>query len=347
MGVVSGPHYDADGTPWYEVDAGGFVPGFALGTGDSAETADEAEGKEASYIEAQESGAAEAAPVAVAAETSTTETEGEWVDPAAAPAPETPAYDPSNVIATAWIAGTDGDGAVCRAGMDFASAEVGWLAEGQAVDVIGDTAGEWQPVNCGGAAAFVHASFIAWQPPATVDASGADGETTSLTAAPVEVAPADAEAAQRGRRDRDGNGNNGNSSGGGSGNSGGGGASGQAVADFALQYVGYPYVYAGEGPHAFDCSGFTMYVVRETLGIDITHDMFTQVGMGRSVSKGELQPGDLVFFQNTFRDGLSHAGIYIGGGQFVHAENERTGVVVSDINSDYYGSRWYGATRLT
>jgi cell wall-associated NlpC family hydrolase len=75
--------------------------------------------------------------------------------------------------------------------------------------------------------------------------------------------------------------------------------------------------------------------------------MFVQVGMGQSVSRGQLQPGDLVFFQNTFRDGLSHAGIYIGGGQFVHAENESTGVRVSDIDSDYYASRWYGATRLT
>ena len=113
-----------------------------------------------------------------------------------------------------------------------------------------------------------------------------------------------------------------------------------------MQYVGYPYAYAGEGPYAFDCSGFTKFVIQNTLGMDITHDMFTQIGMGQSVGMNELQPGDLVFFANTFRPGLSHAGIYIGGGQFVHAENESTGVRVSDLNSDYYGSRWAGGTRL-
>ena len=113
-----------------------------------------------------------------------------------------------------------------------------------------------------------------------------------------------------------------------------------------MQYVGYPYAYAGEGPYAFDCSGFTKFVIQNTLGMDITHDMFTQIGMGQSVGMNELQPGDLVFFANTFRPGLSHAGIYIGGGQFVHAENESTGVMVSDLNSDYYGSRWAGGTRL-
>ena len=64
------------------------------------------------------------------------------------------------------------------------------------------------------------------------------------------------------------------------------------------------------------------------------------------IGPGGLVEGDLVFFANTFRPGLSHTGIYIGGGQFVHAENESTGVVVSDLNSDYYSSRWYGATRL-
>lgn len=130
-------------------------------------------------------------------------------------------------------------------------------------------------------------------------------------------------------------------------NGGGGGAStGSEIADFALQYEGYPYVYAGEGPNAFDCSGFTMFVIKKTLGIDITHDMFIQYEMGQQVGQGELQPGDLVFFKNTFRRGLSHNGIYIGNGEFIHAENESTGVVISDLNSDYYGSRWYGAVRL-
>jgi cell wall-associated NlpC family hydrolase len=114
-----------------------------------------------------------------------------------------------------------------------------------------------------------------------------------------------------------------------------------------MQYLGYPYVWAGEGPYGFDCSGFTMYVVRNVMGKNITHDMAIQINMGTSVSRSNLQPGDLVFFQNTFKFGLSHVGIYIGNGQFIHAENEQTGVRISDLNSQYYSSRWYGAVRYT
>ncbi len=121
--------------------------------------------------------------------------------------------------------------------------------------------------------------------------------------------------------------------------------SGSALVNYAMQYLGYPYVWAGEGPYGFDCSGFTMYVVQNVMGKNITHDMAIQINMGTPVSRGSLQAGDLIFFQNTFKFGLSHVGIYIGNGQFIHAENENTGVRISDLNSDYYSSRWYGAVR--
>jgi cell wall-associated NlpC family hydrolase len=140
-------------------------------------------------------------------------------------------------------------------------------------------------------------------------------------------------------------------SGGGSGNSGGGGggggsATGNAMVDFAMQYLGYPYVWATRGPSSFDCSGFTYWVVKNVLGKDIGGGTASQIGYGTPVSQGDLQPGDLVFFQNTYTWGLSHVGIYIGGGQFIHAENESTGVVISSLSSSYYASRWYGARRI-
>jgi cell wall-associated NlpC family hydrolase len=90
-----------------------------------------------------------------------------------------------------------------------------------------------------------------------------------------------------------------------------------------------------------------MFVINKTLGLDITHDMAIQYEMGTQVRRNALQPGDLVFFKNTFRRGLSHTGIYIGGGQFIHAENESTGVRVSELDAEYYSSRWYGAVRFT
>ena len=121
---------------------------------------------------------------------------------------------------------------------------------------------------------------------------------------------------------------------------------GQAIADFALQFQGYPYVYAGNTPGGFDCSGFTQYVVLNTLGIDIGHGVEGQTGYGYGVEWEAWQPGDLVYFANTYRAGISHTGVYIGGGQFIHAENEGTGVVISSLYSDYYAGHYATAIRL-
>lgn len=130
------------------------------------------------------------------------------------------------------------------------------------------------------------------------------------------------------------------------GGGGGGSATGNAMVNFAMGYLGYPYVWATHGPSSFDCSGFTWWVAKNVMGIDIGTGTWTQSVSGTPVSRANLQPGDLVFFQNTYEAGLSHVGIYIGNDQFIHAENETTGVRISDLNSQYYSSRWYGAVRL-
>ena len=122
-------------------------------------------------------------------------------------------------------------------------------------------------------------------------------------------------------------------------------SAGQAIVDFALQFQGYPYVYAGNGPGGFDCSGFTQYVLLNVLGTDIGHGVAEQTNYGAWVDWGTWQPGDLVYFAGTYRAGISHTGIYIGDGQFIHAENEGTGVVISSIYSDYYAGHYYGAYR--
>ncbi|MDQ3692039.1 MAG: NlpC/P60 family protein [Chloroflexota bacterium] len=233
---------------------------------------------------------------------------------------------PAAPIGTAYIAGTNGDGAICRTAADWSSAELGTVTEGSAVEVTGGTVGEWQPVNCNGVSGYVHASFVSWDAPVTGD--------TTLTATGEPLVSDTASGYQNNRNNRRGDVNN-------------GGGSGQAIANFAMQYQGYPYVYAGEGPNAFDCSGFTMFVIRNTVGLEITHDMFVQYDMGTKVDRNQLQPGDLVFFENTFRPGMSHNGIYIGNNQMIHAENESTGVKISDITSDYYASRYYGAVRFS
>lgn len=123
-------------------------------------------------------------------------------------------------------------------------------------------------------------------------------------------------------------------------------SSGGQIAAFAQQYLGYPYVWAGNTPAGFDCSGFTQFVILNTLGIDIGHGLDGQPGAGAGVDYGAWQAGDLVFFQNTYRAGLSHVGIYIGDGLFIHSENESTGVTISNIYSDYYGPRYWGSVRV-
>ena len=121
---------------------------------------------------------------------------------------------------------------------------------------------------------------------------------------------------------------------------------GQAIAGFALSYVGYPYVAGGNTAWGFDCSGFTQFVYLNMLGIDIGHGVASQPWSGYWVDWGNWMPGDLIVFQNTYQAGVSHVGIYIGDAQFVHAENPATGVTISSIYSDYYLAHYWGAVRL-
>lgn len=122
---------------------------------------------------------------------------------------------------------------------------------------------------------------------------------------------------------------------------------GQQIVNFAMQFQGYPYVWAGNTPSGFDCSGFTQYVIQNVLGYDITHSTDLQASYGTSVAWGEWQPGDLLFFVGTGGGGfISHVGIYIGDGKMIHAENPGTGVVISDVYSSYYSGHYYSAKRL-
>lgn len=113
-----------------------------------------------------------------------------------------------------------------------------------------------------------------------------------------------------------------------------GSVSGSAIVSYAYQFLGYPYVYGATGPNAFDCSGFTSYVYRNAAGIEITRTTYSQIGVGTPVSYSELQPGDLVFTYNN-----EHVGIYVGGGQYIHAPQPGDSVKVSPITSFYAARR--------
>ncbi len=121
---------------------------------------------------------------------------------------------------------------------------------------------------------------------------------------------------------------------------------GQQIANEAMNYLGYPYVWAGTTPSGFDCSGFVYYIVNKVLGGGFPRDMASQVTSGTYVDSNNLQPGDLVFQQNTYQWGLSHVGIYIGNGQFISAANESVGVTISNLWDSYWGPRYYTARRI-
>jgi len=123
-----------------------------------------------------------------------------------------------------------------------------------------------------------------------------------------------------------------------------GGGGGTIVAN-AMKYVGYRYVFGGTSPAGFDCSGFVYYIHNHS-GAPVGRGMWQQYNGGAHIPMSALQPGDTVFFANTYMPGLSHDGIYIGGGQFVHASDERTGVTISSLYTGYWQGHYVGATRL-
>ncbi|MDD6771724.1 C40 family peptidase [Inconstantimicrobium porci] len=94
-----------------------------------------------------------------------------------------------------------------------------------------------------------------------------------------------------------------------------------SLLEYAYKFLGRPYVYGATGPSSFDCSGFTSYVYRNAAGINLPRTTWEQINVGKSVSYSELQPGDLVFTND-----VKHVGIYVGGGQMIHAP--RPGEVV-------------------
>ena len=116
---------------------------------------------------------------------------------------------------------------------------------------------------------------------------------------------------------------------------GGGSERAQQAVNYALAQVGKGYVMGTTGPSTFDCSGL-MYAAYKQVGISLPRTSQSQFSAGTSVSKGDLQPGDLIFYYG----GITHVGMYIGNGQIVHAANPRSGVVTASVNSmPYQGAR--------
>lgn len=121
---------------------------------------------------------------------------------------------------------------------------------------------------------------------------------------------------------------------------------GSSIVETALSHLGTRYVYGGASAGGFDCSGFTMYVFAQ-VGIKLPHGATSQLSYGTEVSRSDLQPGDLVFFQD-YGYTASHVGIYIGGDQFIHASSSYYNghcVVITSLSETYYNNHYLTARR--
>lgn len=105
------------------------------------------------------------------------------------------------------------------------------------------------------------------------------------------------------------------------------------VVNIAKRYLGAPYRWGAAGPNSFDCSGFTMFVYRQ-VGVSLPHSSRAQINCGERVSRSELKPGDLVFFGSP----IHHVGIYVGGGQMIHAPHSGANVRIDPLHRNYAGA---------
>lgn len=118
----------------------------------------------------------------------------------------------------------------------------------------------------------------------------------------------------------------------------------KAIISTAKSFLGVPYVWGGQSPSGFDCSGYIQYVFGKH-GVTLPRTAAEQFNVGTSVSKSNLIPGDLVYF-TTYKEGPSHVGIFLGNGQFIHASSGKEEVTISSLSSSYYTSRYIGAKRV-
>jgi len=219
----------------------------------------------------------------------------------------------------AEVANTDGQGVNVRSGAGYSASILTVAPEGAVMAVLGgpktdDQGNAWWQVDYQGVKGWVNGAYLK---PTDKRPSQPQAQPAAASAAQASASAAPAAASV-----------------------------GQTIVSTAMTYLGAPYVWGGTTPTGFDCSGFVYYVMNKVLGGGFPRSIFAQAVSGVYVDPKSLQPGDLVFFQNTYQWGLSHVGIYIGNGKFIHAENENTGVTISEMWDGYWGPRFYTARRV-
>lgn len=120
---------------------------------------------------------------------------------------------------------------------------------------------------------------------------------------------------------------------------------GESIVEYGKKFMGVPYVFGGTTPSGFDCSGFLQYIYKNAAGISLPRTTGEQYKVGISVDKNDLQPGDLIFYANTYKKGISHVGVYAGDNLVLNATSS-SGITLVSMDNSYWGPKYAGAKRV-
>ena len=226
----------------------------------------------------------------------------------------------ANLNKTGYI---DAEGLIVREEPSTSSKEIDSLSRNDKVEITGEVDG-WYQIKLNGKTGYVSSKYISDTKTAeTTSRSGSSIKAENIT--PME----EQEETQSQSQDTSTS-----------------GTTGTEVVEYAKQYLGYKYVSGGASPSTgFDCSGFTSYVYNH-FGITLNRSSKDQIKNGVAVDRSNLQPGDIVVFNNSANTAIGHVGIYIGGDNFIHAANPSEGVRITSLSSSYYKIRYVGARRV-
>ena len=196
-----------------------------------------------------------------------------------------------------------------RKGPSTSYSVISTLAKGTKVTVK-STSNGWSKITSGSITGYVNSSYLTSKKPSTATSSNSSSSNTNSSTSTSNSA--------------------------------------SKVISYAKKLLGKPYVWGAQGPNGFDCSGFTYYVFKNSAGITLPRTSSAQSKYGKSVSKSNLKAGDLIFFDTVGPNNgaVTHVGLYIGNGQFIHAASGQGKVVINNLNSSYYVKAYVNARRV-
>ena len=196
-----------------------------------------------------------------------------------------------------------------RKGPSTSYSVISTLAKGTKVTVK-STSNGWSKITSGSITGYVNSSYLTSKKPSTTTSSNSSSSSTNSSTSTSNSA--------------------------------------SKVISYAKKLLGKPYVWGAQGPNGFDCSGFTYYVFKNSAGITLPRTSSAQSKYGKAVSKSNLKAGDLIFFDTVGPNNgaVTHVGLYIGNGQFIHAASGQGKVVINNLNSSYYVKAYVNARRV-